>query len=292
MNRYCNMYWYFGRYCNSHLQVLGFIPKKERKKKQDALDEVRARAHVESVALNITVPSLALRDTNGLDGLPPSPPCSRLTPMPLSDSDLLDPFAFYEEDTDGEDSVVQKRFSKRKLLSRPVIGLRVTTWDPEHHQPDIEHFGSVTEPCTLPTSPHLPQPPPPPTPPPLQPSARLVQPPQQTDRPAYAQHGAVQTLLCKPAPPQTGPSVLSGLLPSAGVQNQPVSRRPVPAASPMYICCPGLPTAPRRGHAPHCLYSTPCLPAQTTAPCAALQLRDREITEICSHILVRTTCYN
>uniref|UniRef100_A0A671RVS6 INO80 complex subunit D-like n=1 Tax=Sinocyclocheilus anshuiensis TaxID=1608454 RepID=A0A671RVS6_9TELE len=198
------------RYCNSHLQVLGFIPKKERKKKQDALEEVRACAHVESVALNITVPSLALRDTNGLDGLPPSPPCSRLTPMPLSDSDILDPFAFYEEDTDREESVVQKSSSKRKLPSRPVIGLRVTAWDPEHRQPDIEHFSAVTEPCTLPTSPHLPQPPPPPAPPPPQSS----------------------TLLCKPAPPQTGPSVLSGLLPSAGVQNQPVSRRPVPAASP------------------------------------------------------------
>ncbi|XP_016417166.1 INO80 complex subunit D-like isoform X2 [Sinocyclocheilus rhinocerous] len=220
------------RYCNSHLQVLGFIPKKERKKKQDALEEVRARAHVESVALNITVPSLALRDTNGLDGLPPSPPCSRLTPMPLSDSDILDPFAFYEEDTDGEESVAQKSSSKRKLPSRPVIGLRVTARDPEHRQLDIEHFSAVTEPCTLPTSPHLPQPPPPPAPPPPQSSARLVQPPQHTDRPAYAKHGAVQTLLCKPAPPQTGPSVLSGLLPSAGVQNQPVSRRPVPAVSP------------------------------------------------------------
>uniref|UniRef100_A0A673HKQ5 INO80 complex subunit Da n=1 Tax=Sinocyclocheilus rhinocerous TaxID=307959 RepID=A0A673HKQ5_9TELE len=188
------------RYCNSHLQVLGFIPKKERKKKQDALEEVRARAHVESVALNITVPSLALRDTNGLDGLPPSPPCSRLTPMPLSDSDILDPFAFYEEDTDGEESVAQKSSSKRKLPSRPVIGLRVTARDPEHRQLDIEHFSAVTEPCTLPTSPHLPQPPPPPAPPPPQSS--------------------------------TGPSVLSGLLPSAGVQNQPVSRRPVPAVSP------------------------------------------------------------
>uniref|UniRef100_A0A673HFJ1 INO80 complex subunit D-like n=1 Tax=Sinocyclocheilus rhinocerous TaxID=307959 RepID=A0A673HFJ1_9TELE len=152
------------RYCNSHLQVLGFIPKKERKKKQDALEEVRARAHVESVALNITVPSLALRDSNGLDGLPPSPP--RLTPMPLSDSDFLDPFAFYDEDTDGEESVAQKCSNKRKLPSRPVIGLRVTS------------------------------------------------------------------LLCKPAPPQTGPSVLSGLLPSTGAQNQPVSQRPVPAASP------------------------------------------------------------
>ncbi|XP_050975014.1 INO80 complex subunit D isoform X2 [Labeo rohita] len=221
------------RYCNSHLQVLGFIPKKERKKKQDALEEVRSRAHVESVALNITVPSLALRDTNGLDGLPPSPPCSRLTPMPLSDSDLLDPFAFYEDDTDGEESVTLKTSSKRKPPSRPVIGLRVTARDPEHRQADIiEHFSAVTEPCTLPTSPHLPQPPPPPAPPPPQPSARLVQPPQHTDRPTYAQHGAVQTLLCKPTPPPTGPSVLSGLLPSAGVQNQPLSRRPVPAASP------------------------------------------------------------
>uniref|UniRef100_A0A8C1MU12 INO80 complex subunit Da n=1 Tax=Cyprinus carpio TaxID=7962 RepID=A0A8C1MU12_CYPCA len=218
------------RYCNSHLQVLGFIPKKERKKKQDALEEVRARAHVESVALNITVPSLALRDSNGLDGLPPSPPCSRLTPMPLSDSDFLDPFAFYEEDTDGEESVAQKSSNKRKPPSRPVIGLRVTARDLEHCQPDIEHFSSVTEPCTLPTSPHLPQPPPPPPLP--QPLARLVQPPQHTDRPVYAQHGAVQSLLCKPAPPQTGPPVLSGLLPSTGAQNQPVSRRPVPAASP------------------------------------------------------------
>uniref|UniRef100_A0A8C1TJN4 INO80 complex subunit Da n=1 Tax=Cyprinus carpio TaxID=7962 RepID=A0A8C1TJN4_CYPCA len=218
------------RYCNSHLQVLGFIPKKERKKKQDALEEVRARAHVESVALNITVPSLALRDSNGLDGLPPSPPCSRLTPMPLSDSDFLDPFAFYEEDTDGEESVAQKSSNKRKQPSRPVIGLRVTARDLEHCQPDIEHFSSVTEPCTLPTSPHLPQPPPPPPLP--QPLARLVQPPQHTDRPVYAQHGAVQSLLCKPAPPQTGPPVLSGLLPSTGAQNQPVSRRPVPAASP------------------------------------------------------------
>ncbi|XP_026074355.1 INO80 complex subunit D-like isoform X1 [Carassius auratus] len=213
------------RYCNSHLQVLGFIPKKERKKKQDALEEVRARAHVESVALNITVPSLALRDSNGLDGLPPSTPCSRLTPMPLSDSDFLDPFAFYEEDTDGEESVAQKSSIKRRPPSRPVIGLRVTARDPEHRQPDIEHFSTVTEPCTLPASPH---PSPPPPPPPLpQPLARLVQPPQHTD-----QHGAVQSLLCNPAPPQTGPPVLSALLPSAGVQNQSVSRRPVPAASP------------------------------------------------------------
>ncbi|TMS06551.1 NADH-ubiquinone oxidoreductase 75 kDa subunit, mitochondrial [Larimichthys crocea] len=83
------------RYCNSHLQVLGFIPKKERKKKHDALEDMRSRAHLESVALNITVPSLALKASNGLDELPPSPPCTRLLPLP--DGELLDPFAFYED---------------------------------------------------------------------------------------------------------------------------------------------------------------------------------------------------
>ncbi|XP_052004693.1 INO80 complex subunit D-like [Xyrauchen texanus] len=220
------------RYCNSHLQVLGFIPKKERKKKQDALDEVRARAHVESVALNITVPSLTLRASNGLDELPPSPPCSRLTPLPICISDHLDPFAFYEEDTDGEESVSQKSSSTSKPPGRPVIGLRVTARDPEHLQADIEHFSAVTEPCTLPTSPHLPQPPPPPPLPPPQPTSRLFKPLQHADGPLYAQHGAVQTLLCNPAPPQSSPSVLSGLLSSAGAQNQALIQRPLSAASP------------------------------------------------------------
>lgn len=228
------------RYCNSHLQVLGFIPKKERKKKQDALDEVRGRTHVESVALNITVPSLVLRDSNGLDGLPPSPPCSRLTPLPLSDADFLDPFAFYEDDTDGEENGAQRSAGKRKPPGRPVIGLKVTAQDPEPHQLASEHFSAVTEPCTLPTSPHLPQPPPPPSP---QPPSRLVQPSQLTDRPPYVQHGAVQTLLCKPTPAQTGPSVLAGPPPSSGAQNQPLSRRPAPATSP---CPPATQDCPQR----------------------------------------------
>ncbi|XP_051998405.1 INO80 complex subunit D-like [Xyrauchen texanus] len=242
------------RYCNSHLQVLGFIPKKERKKKQDALEEVHARAHVESVALNITVPSLALRDSNGLDGLTPSPPCSCLTPLPLCDSDLLDPFAFYEEETDEEESVAQKSSNTRKPPGRPVISLRVTAQDPEHLQSDIKHFSAVTEPCTLPTSPHLPQPPPPLPPP--QPSSRLVQPLQHADCPPYTQHIVVQTLLCKPAPHQTCPSVLSGLLPSAGAENQPVIRRPLPTASPR---SPAAQDCPQR-------HSVAMRPAAFTAP--------------------------
>ncbi|CAL8268080.1 unnamed protein product [Lota lota] len=96
------------RYCNSHLQVLGFIPKKERKKKHDALEEMRSRPHLESVALNITVPSLTLKVPNGvLEELPASPPCTRLLPLP--DGELLDPFAFSEEDTDVEGMGVPRR---------------------------------------------------------------------------------------------------------------------------------------------------------------------------------------
>ncbi|XP_052414948.1 INO80 complex subunit D-B [Carassius gibelio] len=67
------------KYCNSHLQVMGVLPKKERKKKQDT---------IESLAFNITVPSLALKTHNGLELLPPSPPPSLACLLPS------DPFAF------------------------------------------------------------------------------------------------------------------------------------------------------------------------------------------------------
>uniref|UniRef100_A0A8C2DNP3 INO80 complex subunit Db n=1 Tax=Cyprinus carpio TaxID=7962 RepID=A0A8C2DNP3_CYPCA len=67
------------KYCNSHLQDMGVLPNKERKKKQDT---------IESLALNITVPSLALKTHNGLELLPPSPPPSLACLLPS------DPFAF------------------------------------------------------------------------------------------------------------------------------------------------------------------------------------------------------
>lgn len=58
---------------------MGVLPKKERKKKQDT---------IESLALNITVPSMALKTHNGLELLPPSPPPSLACLLPS------DPFAF------------------------------------------------------------------------------------------------------------------------------------------------------------------------------------------------------
>ncbi|XP_066542466.1 INO80 complex subunit Da [Hoplias malabaricus] len=214
------------RYCNSHLQVLGFIPKKERKKKHDAL---------ESVALNITVPSLALKASNGLDGLPPSPTYTRLPPLTLPDTDLLDPFAFYEEDTDGGESTVQKTaIIKRKPPCRLPLSQQ-GPHDTELRPPTSEHFTPVTVACTLPTSPHLPPPPPPqPPPPPLPPP-----PPQPTGHlpsskntvlSPYIQQGAPQGLLCKPDPPQTGGSVKPSAPISAGQQTLPLSQKVLTAS--------------------------------------------------------------
>lgn len=180
------------RYCNSHLQVLGFIPKKERKKKHDALEEMRSRAHLESVALNITVPSLALKSSNGVDELPPSPPCTRL--LPLRDGELLDPFAFYEDDTDGEEVGTPRKSSaiKKKLQSRLLLNQKICH-DTDLFQSPPEHFSPSPVPHVNPSSPlhaHIPRQ-----------QTGLLQPPQSVT--SFILPGQQQGLLCNPPPPQT-----------------------------------------------------------------------------------------
>ncbi|KAM4560636.1 INO80 complex subunit Da [Fundulus diaphanus] len=221
------------RYCNSHLQVLGFIPKKERKKKHDALEEMRPRAHLESVALNITVPSLALRATNGIDELPPSPPCSRL--LPLADGELLDPFAFYEDETDGEEAGAHRKGSsvKKKPQSRLALSQKLSQ-DTELFQPAPEHFTASPAPRIHPSSPlnaHLPR----------QASA-LLQPPQQAGLTSFPFPGQQQGLLCNPPPPQTvnflPPGMPANALPSSGHHSGPSLGRKTPfAATQPPICC-------------------------------------------------------
>ncbi|XP_077472710.1 INO80 complex subunit Da [Stigmatopora argus] len=171
------------RYCNSHLQVLGFIPKKERKKKHDALEEMRSRAHLESVALNITLPSLPLPlASNGLNELPPSPPCTRLLALP--DGELLDPFTFYEDDVDGEEIGLLRKSNaiKKKLQSRLVLNQKICQ-NADPFQSPSEHFSPTPGPRVHNSSPlntHAPRQ-----------QSGLLQPPPQ------------QGLLCNPAPPQT-----------------------------------------------------------------------------------------
>lgn len=189
-------FYLFSRYCNSHLQVLGFIPKKERKKKHDALEEMRSKAQLESVALNITVPSLALKSSNGVDELSPSPPCTRLLPLP--DGELLDPFAFYEDDTDGEEVGSSRKGSviKKKLQSRLILSQKVCHDTDLFHSPP-EHISRSPVPHVHPSSPlhiHLPR----------QHQSGLLQPPQHSSVKSFILPGQQQQgLLCNQPPPQT-----------------------------------------------------------------------------------------
>ncbi|XP_076026012.1 INO80 complex subunit Da isoform X2 [Genypterus blacodes] len=194
------------RYCNSHLQVLGFIPKKERKKKHDALEEMRSRPHLESVALNITVPSLALKVPNGLDELPPSPPCTQLLPLP--DGELLDPFAFYEDETDGEEVRTPQKATavKKKLQSRLVLNPKLCH-DTDLFQPPSEHFNPSPVSRLTPSSPLNSQIP--------RQQSSVLQPPQHSTVTSFIFPGQQQGLLCNPAPPQTVNFLPSGMPNSA-----------------------------------------------------------------------------
>uniref|UniRef100_A0A3P8U160 INO80 complex subunit D n=1 Tax=Amphiprion percula TaxID=161767 RepID=A0A3P8U160_AMPPE len=201
------------RYCNSHLQVLGFIPKKERKKKHDALEEMRSRAHLESVALNITVPSLALKVPNGLDELPPSPPRGRLLPLP--DGELLDPFAFCEDDTDGEEVGTPRKGNaiKKKLQSRLVLNQKLCH-DTDLFQPPPEHFSPSPVP----------------------------RPPQHSSVTSFIFPGQQQGLLCNPPPPQTvnflPPGMPANAAPSPVQHSGPSLSRKMPfAATHLPVSC-------------------------------------------------------
>ncbi|XP_072902621.1 INO80 complex subunit D-B isoform X2 [Hemitrygon akajei] len=102
------------RYCNSHLQVLGLVPKKERKKKNEQLEDVRSRLHPDvTMAVSLAVPSLALKTANGLDGPTRSPQRPRLS-LQYLDRELDDPFAFPDDD----DCALRKGTVKRKLQTK------------------------------------------------------------------------------------------------------------------------------------------------------------------------------
>ncbi|KAJ8385376.1 hypothetical protein AAFF_G00189970, partial [Aldrovandia affinis] len=174
------------RYCNSHLQVLGFLPKKERRRKQEALEEMWARPHLASVALNITVPSLALT-----------------TPNPLPCAELLDPFAFHEDEMEGEKP-------RPSTCRRKQLQIRQRPRPPDASlfpQPKAEHFRPLPTPSQRLTCQSAP------SHPPVQLPGLLSQAPHP-----YLPHPSPRTLqphgsLCKPAPPQTcGLLLAPGLL--------------------------------------------------------------------------------
>ncbi|KAM4626455.1 INO80 complex subunit D [Discoglossus pictus] len=179
------------RYCNSHLQVLGFIPKKERKKKSDGLEEVKARHQMEAVAFSFTMPSLALKMPNGLDGLTLSPPGARL-PLHYLETDLEDSFTFEEE----EEEELKKGASVKKKLQCKLTQNRNRQKETEILKVRQEHF--------------IPPPAPSPLPPPsLQEQHTLVQPEPTSLKPT----GPLQSLVCKSPQPQNTSLPVQGASP-------------------------------------------------------------------------------
>ncbi|XP_021053361.1 INO80 complex subunit D isoform X1 [Mus pahari] len=128
------------RYCNSHLQVLGFIPKKERKKKNDPVDEVKVRHQMDAMAFSLTVPTLALKMPNGLDSMSLSPPGARV-PLHYLDTELEDPFAFNEEDDD-----LKKGVTVRKKLQSKLAQNRQRQRETEILKVRQEHFSTPPTP--------------------------------------------------------------------------------------------------------------------------------------------------
>lgn len=160
----------FDRYCNSHLQVMGVLPKKERKKRHDSL---------ESLALNITVPSLALKTPNGLDHLPPSPPSS--LPSLLS----LDPFGLCGgEALTQPETLLPKKPPQGRQNSNPKQRL-VREAEPVRPSP--------LPPTTGRPAPHPPQP--------MSVQQKQLVPP--TSAPIMSSSVGLQQGICKSGPPPT-----------------------------------------------------------------------------------------
>lgn len=198
---------YFYRYCNSHLQVLGFIPKKERKKKNDPIDEVKVRHQMDTMAFSLTVPTLALKMPNGLDGMSLSPPGARV-PVHYLETELEDPFAFNEEDDD-----LKKGATVRKKLQSKLAQNRQRQRETEILKVRQEHFS------------------PPPAP-------SQQQPPQQHSHlsplPTLKPPAPPQGVVCKSPQPQNTSLPMQGVAPTTHTiaqARQLSHKRPLPLLS-------------------------------------------------------------
>ncbi|XP_054826999.1 INO80 complex subunit D [Eublepharis macularius] len=215
------------RYCNSHLQVLGFIPKKERKKKNDPAEEVKVRHQMDSMAFSLTVPPLALKMPNGLDGMSLSPPGARL-PLHYLDAELEDPFAFNEEDED-----LKKGATVKKKLQSKLAQNRQRQKETEILRVRQEHFSPLPAPSQQPSQQQQQQ----------QLHSHLS--PLPT---ALKPVGLPQGLVCKSPQPQNTSLPMQGVAPTTHAiaqARQLSNKRPLPLLHPVRTPAPDLPRADR-----------------------------------------------
>ncbi|XP_013908470.1 PREDICTED: INO80 complex subunit D [Thamnophis sirtalis] len=212
------------RYCNSHLQVLGFLPKKERKKKNDPTEEVKVRHQMDSIAFSLTVPPLALKMSNGLVGMSLSPPGARL-PLHYLEAELEDPFAFNEEDEE-----LKKGTAVKKKLQSKLAQNRQRQKETEIQKVRQEHFSPAPAPSQQP---------------PLQPQQHAHLSPLPTSlKPAVHPQG----LVCKSPQPQNTSLPMQGGAPTTHAiaqARQSANKRPLPLLHPTKVHAPDPPRADR-----------------------------------------------
>ncbi|KAG8432738.1 hypothetical protein GDO86_017107 [Hymenochirus boettgeri] len=199
------------RYCNSHLQVLGFIPKKERKKKNDTSEDVKARHQTEAMAFSLTVPTLKM--PNGIDGMTLSPPGARL-PVHYLETDQEDQITFEEEEKE-----LKKGTSVRKKLQSKLVQNRQRIKEKEILKVNHEHFSPHSAPSPL----HSPS---------LQDQHTLVQPVSALLKPT----GLYQNLVCKSPQPQNTSLPVQGASPithTVAQTRHQSSKRPFPVLPPV-----------------------------------------------------------
>lgn len=216
----------FPRYCNSHLQVLGFIPKKERKKKNDSVEEVKVRHQMDSMAFSLTVPPLALKMPNGLDGMSLSPPGARL-PLHYLEAELEDPFAFNEEEDD-----LKKGATVKKKLQSKLAQNRQRQRETEILKVRQEHFSPLPVPLQQPLQQQQQQ------------QHSHLSPLSTSLKPA----GLPQGLVCKSPQPQNTSLPMQGVAPTTHTiaqARQLSNKRPLPLLHPTRAPAPDPPRADR-----------------------------------------------
>lgn len=99
---------------------------------------------MDAMAFSLTVPTLALKMPNGLDGMSLSPPGARV-PLHYLETELEDPFAFNEEDDD-----LKKGATVRKKLQSKLAQNRQRQRETEILKVRQEHFSPPPAPSQQP----------------------------------------------------------------------------------------------------------------------------------------------
>lgn len=179
---------------------------------------------MDSIAFSLTVPPLALKMPNGLDGMSLSPPGARL-PLHYLEAEVEDPFAFNEEDEE-----LKKGTAVKKKLQSKLAQNRQRQKETEILKVRQEHFSPIPAPLQQQ---------------PLQPQQHAhLSPLPMSLKPAVLPQG----LVCKSPQPQNTSLPMQGVAPTTHAiaqARQLANKRPLPLLHPTKVHAPDPPRADR-----------------------------------------------